>query len=652
MAELGGSTTNARAFAAWAEVYDKQENPLLALEERYLTRLLPDGTGRHVLDVGCGTGRWLSRLAQGGRPASLHGLDSSQEMLQAASNRHLPGVLLTHGELPSLSVASGSADLVLVSFVLSYVEDLEHCASELARATREGGDLFLSDIHPETAAALGWKRGFGAAGHKHVLQVNERSLAKVKDTLEAYGFTLIACLEPSFGEVERELFRVRGKEMSWQEAAGMPAIYMLHFRRQQHMPFGAEAGEACDVLHLYGAQCALGPNELVTASIVIQRGHIASIVSHAAPTAVSQTKHTGEIDLNGYLLFPGLVNAHDHLEFALFPRLGSPPYQNATQWALDIQASEARTIALHTQVPKDVRLWWGGIRNLLCGVTTVCHHNPLKPILQSANYPVRVVSHYGWEHSPAFANNIAFALRQTSAHEPFLIHACEGVDQTAAQELHALDALGALEERSVLVHGLALDRKGIILLNERRAALIVCPSSNSFLFGKTHTREQLRSVQRLAVGSDSPLTAEGDLLDEIRFTKSVCNLQAEEIYGLVTDQPARILRLQNGEGTLRPTAVADLIAVRLGAAAPAEILTELSWRDVELVLVGGCVHLASSEIFERLPAEMKRQLIPVIVEGELRWLPAPVSEFLEAAELVFGAGGVRVGRLRVSSMEV
>ncbi len=242
------------------------------------------------------------------------------------------------------------------------------------------------------------------------------------------------------------------------------------------------------------------------------------------------------------------------------------------------------------------------------------------------------------------------ALRETGLGEPFLIHACEGVDQTAAEELDALDRLDALEARTVLVHGLALDQKGTKVLNERNASLIVCPSSNSFLFGKTHTREQLHSVQRLAIGSDSPLTAAGDLLDEVRFTKSACNLRDEELYGLVTDQPARILRLRNGEGTLRPNAAADLIAVRNRAGSPAAVLSDLSWRDVELVVVGGCVQLASSEVFLRLPNDVKRRLLPLAIDGELRWLPSCAYELLQTVEAILGEGNVHVGGLRVQEI--
>lgn len=221
---------NANAFAAWAAVYDRQDNPLLALEERILAVVLPDSRGRHVLDVGCGTGRWLSHFAHGSA-ASLIGIDGSREMLDVASAKSLLGVHLVQAELPSIPVENSTADLVIASFVLSYVADIERCACELARVTRSGGDLFLSDMHPATAAHSGWKRGFHHSGQTYELAVHHHRIADLIDTLGSHGFILVAIYEPEFGEAERDLLRMRGKEEIWRQTIGKPPIYILHFHR-------------------------------------------------------------------------------------------------------------------------------------------------------------------------------------------------------------------------------------------------------------------------------------------------------------------------------------------------------------------------------------------------------------------------------------
>jgi ubiquinone/menaquinone biosynthesis C-methylase UbiE len=70
-------------FDCWAQHYDHQLNPLLALEERTLPALLPEIADTNVLDVGCGTGRWLSRL-EALSPRSLVGVDCSPAMLERA----------------------------------------------------------------------------------------------------------------------------------------------------------------------------------------------------------------------------------------------------------------------------------------------------------------------------------------------------------------------------------------------------------------------------------------------------------------------------------------------------------------------------------------------------------------------------------------
>jgi len=391
-----------------------------------------------------------------------------------------------------------------------------------------------------------------------------------------------------------------------------------------------------------GARCALGPNESDLRFIQIDAGFVSRITGNE-PLSLRTHAHYDDLDLTGFLLLPGLLNAHDHLQFALYPKLGRPPYRNYIQWGEDLHRNDADVIATHHLVPRATRLWWGAVRNLLCGVTTVCHHDPLWPELQRHDFPVRVVQQYGWAHSLALGGDLLKARKATPIGSAFILHACEGVDAQAKQELYELDELGLLDASTVLVHALALDETGTDLLLRRSVSLIACPSSNDFLFGRLPSMDLLARTANLSLGSDSPLTARGDQLDEIRFTIERCNVHPAKAYPMVTQAPAAALRLTNGVGTIAEAGVGDLVAVRDTGLSPAETLPSLSMRDVELVLIAGRVQLASDAVRTGLPASAVSGLEPLWIDGILRWLRAPVQELLQQAEAVLGVGQVRLG---------
>ncbi len=401
-----------------------------------------------------------------------------------------------------------------------------------------------------------------------------------------------------------------------------------------------------DQVVVHGARYVKGPRESEHGSILIVDGRIRCIGSCGADLPPRESGRT-EIDLSGFLVMPGLVNAHDHLEFALFPRLGDPPYCNYIDWGEDIHKKFPDLIAKHRAIPKDLRVWWGGIRNLLCGVTTVCHHNPLWPDLQKSDFPLRVVQRYGWAHSVALGGDLHTARAATPEGRPFILHACEGVDELARKELWCLERAGLLDACTVLVHGLALDAAAVELMREREVSLVVCPSSNNFLFGELPDMDLLGGLANVALGSDSPLTAEGDLLDEIRFAVRCCGIAPHTAYRMVTEAPAAILRLEKGEGAIRKSGVGDLIAVRDTGQDAADRLRTLSLLDIEFVMIKGCVQLASETILERLPHSAKQGLEPLSIEGAIRWLRAPVKVLFQAADAVLGPGEVRLGNRQI-----
>jgi hypothetical protein len=340
------------------------------------------------------------------------------------------------------------------------------------------------------------------------------------------------------------------------------------------------------------------------------------------------------LDLGGHLLLPGLINAHDHLEFNLYPRLGKRRYTNVREWAADIHKVDDSPVREHRRVPLPVRLFWGGIKNLMAGVTTVSHHNPYQSRIFASGFPVRVVRRFGWAHSLAFSPDIPARFGKTPTDQPFIIHAGEGTDAEAREEIHKLEKYGVLRARTVLVHGIGFDASGFELIRRRAVSLVWCPSSNVLTYGRTLQHEHVTSETPVALGTDSALSAAGDMVDEIRFAHKLGVVSPERLYRMVTDVPAKILRLGHAAGVLRHGATADLVAVQDRGQTPAEALPGVT---PEMVIAGGRIHLISKRLLDRVPSSLTAGWHSIRVEGRGEWLtPFDVPLLLQQARAALG----------------
>jgi len=386
------------------------------------------------------------------------------------------------------------------------------------------------------------------------------------------------------------------------------------------------------------------------------------------------------------LILPGLINAHDHLEFALFPRLGTRTYTNAREWAMDIYHPEKSPIRELLQIPKATRLFWGGFKNLLCGVTTVCHHGQYEPDIFENSFPVRVLKRFGWSHSFAFSQDIRADFEGTPAGVPFFVHLAEGTDTESHNEFERLESCGLLNAQTVIVHGVALVARDWELVRQRGARVVWCPSSNLFTLGKTLDVDSLPSGMEVALGNDSPLTAAGDLLDEIRFAyqlnisseipayqsgraplsggkrgtsngaehptqddvflplkkgdpgfSSSLKIQfADQLYDMVTTRAAHLMGLGEGQGVILEGSVADLVVVKDAGVYPSQQLLRLSPADLELVMIRGEIMLASPLLASQLAPAVFDQMYKLSYGEQEYYTSLDIQPHSEVARRILG----------------
>jgi ubiquinone/menaquinone biosynthesis C-methylase UbiE len=204
------------AYRLLATDYDRSPNPMLALEQRTMAPLFPSLRGACVVDAAAGTGRWASHC--GSQGAGTIALDFCAEMLAGAPR---PVVVADVNRLP---LPDSVADVTVCAFAVGYAPA---CLSELARITRKGGTVLVSDVHPD-AIRRGWTRTFPHP--TGVIEVVHQLYTL--DDLVSPNLRLDCLEEPRFGEPEREVFAKAGKPAAFEEAARHSALFVARWVKQ------------------------------------------------------------------------------------------------------------------------------------------------------------------------------------------------------------------------------------------------------------------------------------------------------------------------------------------------------------------------------------------------------------------------------------
>ena len=123
-----------------------------------LKSMLPDLTGKTVIDLGCGYG-WFCRSARELGAAQVTGVDISEKMLaRAAELTADPAITYQRRDLEDVNLEDNSLDLVYSSLALHYLPELDTLFRHVQRALKPGGSMVFSMEHPiyTCASRQGW----------------------------------------------------------------------------------------------------------------------------------------------------------------------------------------------------------------------------------------------------------------------------------------------------------------------------------------------------------------------------------------------------------------------------------------------------------------------------------------------------------------
>lgn len=136
-------------FDRWANSYDWTFPSFIyqAIHKRLLSQVELSANA-NVLDLGCGTGRLLNRLANQFSEITATGLDLSPQMLRVArqNNRHRPRLIYLEGNAENLPFVEGQFNAVFNTISFLHYPQPDQVLKEVARVLSPGGKFYLVDI--------------------------------------------------------------------------------------------------------------------------------------------------------------------------------------------------------------------------------------------------------------------------------------------------------------------------------------------------------------------------------------------------------------------------------------------------------------------------------------------------------------------------
>jgi cytosine/adenosine deaminase-related metal-dependent hydrolase len=310
----------------------------------------------------------------------------------------------------------------------------------------------------------------------------------------------------------------------------------------------------------------------------------------------------------GGLIYPGLIDLHNHLMYNSLPLWTEPsrkdPWTSHNQWG--------RAPTYSAQISQPARLLGAAAGRALLryvetraivGGTTSIQGNPRGAVPPDDDLIRNVDSEKLGTHDD-FIRVSTLVADSKEALAPyaaavaqgrgFIAHSAEGSDPKLRSEFELLDQVGVVKPQLVAIHGAALNAEDFAKMKAGNSSLVWSPFSNLWLYGATaDVRSAKAAGVRLCIGSDWGPSGTRNVLWELKvadlWNKANSVFTDEELVRMATSSPGEALSgiWPHPVGRLERGALADLIVVRRSGSDAHRNLIEATEADIRLVVVGG-----------------------------------------------------------------
>jgi 5-methylthioadenosine/S-adenosylhomocysteine deaminase len=391
---------------------------------------------------------------------------------------------------------------------------------------------------------------------------------------------------------------------------------------------------------------------------IIQRGVIAVLgdrIVQILPSDAVPAEYTAKrvIRADGMVAIPGLINAHSHLAMTLFRGLAEDLpldrwLDKVWEYELSILDESAVCTGFMLALAEMIRsgvtcahdMYWNfdatmalaekvGYR-LISGppMTDIGDIDPASMLAQARTtlegmnsfqyvYPV-IQAHSVYTTSPEMMREVMKLKQEFGV--PFTTHASEtqsevqtSLDQYGMTPIELLRSYELLDDKSILAHCVHVRDDEIEIFQQCKSHVVHCPESNLKLgSGIAPVAKMLAAGINVCVGTDGAASNNDlDMLSELRtaalLQKGVRqdpeSLTTLEVVEMATINAARAYDLDQSVGSLELGKQADIVL--LGFQKPhltpahniyANLIYAANKADVEVVIIGGKIHLEKGEL--------------------------------------------------------